>query len=377
MSVRRVSKFPAFPASDCLDQEEVILRAMRRVMKGGQFILGHEVQAFEEEWAAYLGADHAIGVGNGTDAIELMLRALDIGAGDKVIVPSFVPSAVAAGVERAGAAVLLADVEPDTLTLCPRALRRLLESADGRGVKAALAVHLYGHPVRWEELEEVAAEHGIELLEDAAQAHGARWRGQSVGTLGRMAAFSFYPTKNLGALGDAGAVVTSDPGLAERVHQIRQYGWQRRYISERSGINSRMDEFQAAVLRAKLPMLEAQITRRRALAARYDELLCRDETLTRPATSEGCEHAYHQYVIRTPQRDRLREHLESCGIPVAVLYPAALHQQPAWHCGRAFPESERAASEVLALPLHPYLSHEAVERVAEAIHHFPHVPCRA
>jgi dTDP-4-amino-4,6-dideoxygalactose transaminase len=377
MSVRRVSKFPSFPASDCLDQEEPILRAMRRVMIGGQFILGHEAQTFEEEWAAYLGTRHAIGVGNGTDAIELMLRALNIGPGDKVIVPSFAPSAVAAGVERAGAMVLLADVEPDTLTLSPQSMCRLLESADGRGVKAALAVHLYGHPVRWAELKEVADEHGIELLEDAAQAHGARWRGQSVGTLGRMAAFSFYPTKNLGAMGDAGAVVTSDPELAERVRVLRQYGWQRRYISENSGINSRMDELQAAVLRAKLPMLEAQITRRRSLAERYDQQLVRSDLITRPVRSADCEHAFHQYVIRSRQRNCLREHLESQGIPVAVLYPAALHQQPAWQCGRAFPESERAAAEVLALPLHPYLSHEAVDRVAEAILHFPYVTCRA
>jgi len=377
MSVRRVSKFPAYPASDCLDQEEPILRALRRVMQGGQFILGHEVQAFEEEWAAYLGACQAIAVGSGTDAIELMLRALNIGPGDKVIVPSFVPSAVAAGVERAGAVVLLADVEPDTLTLCPQALRRALESAEGHGVKAALAVHLYGHPVQWAKLKQVADEHGIELLEDAAQAHGARWHGQSIGTLGRMAAFSFYPTKNLGALGDAGAVVTSDPVLAERVRQLRQYGWKRRYISECSGINSRMDELQAAVLRAKLPMLDAQITRRQTLAKLYEERLIRCTQITTPSVHPECEHAYHQYVIRTPHRDRLREHLESRGIPVAVLYPAALHQQPAWHCKRAFPEAECAAAEVLALPLHPYLSPQAVEFVTEAIHHFPHVPCRA
>jgi dTDP-4-amino-4,6-dideoxygalactose transaminase len=373
MSLRRASKFPAFPASDCMNHQQVILRAMQRVMMSGHFILGHEVQAFEEEFAQYLRAKHVIGVGSGTDAIELMLRALDIGPGDKVIVPSFVPSAVASGVQRSGAQHLLADVDAETLTLCPRSMQRVLESSKGRGVKAALSVHLYGHPVRWAELKSVADAYEITLLEDAAQAHGASWHGSNVGTLGCMAAFSFYPTKNLGALGDAGAVVTSDSGLAERIRQLRQYGWQRRYISEQSGINSRMDEIQAAILRAKLPLLDAQITRRRALAARYDQFLNPCTAIHRPVVLEGSTHAYHQYVIRTQKREHLREHLESHGIPVASHYPAALHQQPAWRSRGSYPESERAAKEVLSLPLHPYLSLEAVDQVVEALIHLTHV----
>jgi len=377
MSHRRVSKFPAFPASDCQDQQDKIYLALQRVMSSGQFILGHEVSCFEEEFARYLGASYAIGVGSGTDAIELMLRALDIGAGDGVAVPAHAPSAVAAGVERAGATVLLADVEADTMTLCPLALKRLLSSPAGARVRAALVVHLYGHPADWAGLRQVAAEHGIELLEDAAQAHGARWNGQAVGTLGRMAAFSFYPTKNLGALGDAGAVTTSDAGLADRVRSLRQYGWQQRYISERAGINSRLDELQAAVLRVKLPFLDSHIIRRRLLAQHYSQALSQSDIVTCPATRADCEHAFHQYVIRSPQRDRLREHLERLGIPVAVLYPAALHQQPAWSDTGTFYAAERAVAEVLSLPLQPFLTHEAVDQVIEAISTFPHVPSRA
>jgi dTDP-4-amino-4,6-dideoxygalactose transaminase len=377
MSQRRTSKFPAFPASDCQDQQAMIQRAIQRVMSSGQYILGHEVMCFEEEFAAYLDASHCIGVGSGTDAIELMLRALEIGHGDQVVVPAHAPSAVAAGVERSGASVLLADVEAETMTLCPRALKRILSSPTGAKVKAALVVHLYGHPADWGGLREVADEHGIELLEDAAQAHGATWKGLAIGTLGRMAAFSFYPTKNLGALGDAGAVVTSDAGLAARLRELRQYGWRRRYVSERSGINSRLDELQAAVLRVKLPFLDAHIARRQQFAQHYTQALCRSRLIELPATRQGCEHAFHQFVIRSPQRERLREHLEHQGIPVAVLYPATLNQQPAWSCGPSFPEAEKAAAEILSLPLHPYLTLEALDQVIEAISTLPHASCRA
>ncbi len=378
MSKRRTSKFPAFPASDCQDQQAVIQRAIQRVMCSGQFILGHEVSCFEQEFASYLGAGHAIGVGSGTDAIELMLRALDIGPGDQVVVPAHAPSAVAAGVERSGASVLLADVEAETMTLCPRALKRLLASPAGLKVKAALVVHLYGHPADWGGLRQVADEHGIELLEDGAQAHGATWKGRAIGTLGRMAAFSFYPTKNLGALGDAGAVTTSDASLAERVRELRQYGWRQRYVSERSGINSRLDELQAAVLRVKLPLLEAHVSQRRAHAQYYMQALSHTGAISLPYTRPDYGHAFHQFVIRSPQRDLLREHLERRGIPVAVLYPATLNRQPAWAGVPSFQQAEKAATEVLSLPLHPYLTHGALDEVIEAISTFPHhVPCRA
>ncbi len=378
MSQRRTSKFPAFPASDCLDHQDMILRAVQRVMCGGQFILGHEVSCFEEEFATYLGAGHAIGTGSGTDAIELMLRALDIGPGDHVVVPAQAPSAVAAGVDRSGASVLLADVEPDTMTLCPQALKKLLLSPAGTSVKAALVVHLYGHPADWTALSQVAKEHGIILLEDAAQAHGATWHGHAVGTLGRMAAFSFYPTKNLGALGDAGAVVTSDSVLAGRLRELRQYGWRQRYVSSERGINSRLDELQAAVLRIKLTFLDAQITRRRQFAHHYIETLSQFDEISLPRTRLDCGHAFHQFVIRSPQRDRLRMHLEHLGIPAAVLYPVTLNQQVAWATPHTFHHAEKAAAEVLSLPLHPHLNFGALDQVIDAVStFFPHVPSRA
>lgn len=376
MSQRRVSKFPAFPASDCKQHQERIHRAVQRVMRGGQFILGHEVRCFEEEFAAYLGISHAVGVGSGTDAIELMLRALDIGPGHQVVVPAHAPSAVAAAVQRAGATVLLAEVEADTMTLCPRGLKSLLQSPTATNVKAAIVVHLYGHPADWAALRMVADAHGIVLLEDAAQAHGAIWFGKAVGTLGRMAAFSFYPTKNLGALGDAGAVVTSDTSLAERLRELRQYGWRQRYVSDHPGINSRLDELQAAVLRVKLPFLDSQVAKRRQLAEYYTQSLKGAELLL-PQTRSGCAHAFHQFVIRSPQRDRLQEHLESHGIPAAVLYPATLNRQPAWAAPPYFREAEKAAAEVLSLPLHPHLHRAALDQVIETLtNFFSHVTSR-
>ena len=356
--------FPSFPAEDWRHHASALKMEMKRVLLSGQFILGEEVAAFEREFAEWLGASHVIGVGSGTDAIELMLRALDIGAGAKVVVPSFAPSAVAAAVQRAGAAVVLADIEADTFTLSAESLDAVLRSEAGQGVRAVIVVHLFGHAADWESLQAVAAEHGVVLLEDAAQAHGATWRGQRVGTLARAAAFSFYPTKNLAAMGDAGAVVTSDVALAERVQELRQYGWRERYVSASCGVNSRLDELQAAVLRVKLRTLEERLAERRALAARYAELA--------PAVRAECDHAWHLMVLRSAQRDALAEHLDRCGVPVAIHYPRALHEQPAFVCGTVLPEAARAAREVLTLPLHPYLTMEAVDVVVAAVNAFAH-----
>lgn len=356
--------FPSYPEEDCKHHQSAIREQMLLVLKRGQFILGHEVEAFESEFAAWLGASHAVGVGSGTDAIELMLRALSLGPGAGVVVPSFAPSAVAAGVQRAGARLVLADIEPDTFTLSPEALDLVLRSEAGQGVRAALVVHLFGHPADWAGLQRVADYHGILLLEDVAQAHGAEWQGRRAGTMAKAAAFSFYPTKNLGALGDAGAVVTSDPELAERLRELRQYGWRDRYISSTAGINSRLDELQAAVLRVKLCTLDDRLAQRCALAARYRERLGPWMPVERP----GCVHAWHLLVIRSAQRDAVKGKLEALGIPVAIHYPQALHQQPAYPWSAALLESSRlAAAEVLSLPLHPYLSMDAVDLVADAV----------
>jgi len=357
--------FPEFPAEDQRHHHEALMLAVRRVMEGGRFILGEEGRAFEAEFAAFLGAGHAVGVASGTDAIELLLRALEIGAGDGVVLPALAPSAVAAAVKRAGACVMLCDVEEETLTLCPQALREVLQSQ--RGIKAVLAVHLYGNPCEWKALEDVCEAHGVFLIEDASQAHGARFEQKAIGTLGRASVWSFYPTKNLGALGDAGAIWTSEAALAEKLRCLREYGWRQRHVSELPGINSRLDEMQAAMLRVKLPSLSAQVKKRGELASHY---LSKLHGVRLPVVREGCEHAFHQFVIRAEHRDGLQAHLRHRGVPSVVLYPAALHQQPAFACAERFPVAEKAVHEVLSLPLHPYLSEAAVEAVCSAVEDF-------
>lgn len=369
MTTNQPPLYAPFPKADWFQHEVEISAAMQRVLSGGQYILGPEVGAFEDEFAQFLDSTHVIATGSGTDAIELILRCLDL-QGKAVVIPAFAPSAVASGVERAGAKVVLADVDPESLTLCPRALRRLLESPDGKSIKAALVVHLYGNPAHWSELEKVAHEHGIHLLEDAAQAHGGSWHGRALGTLGRMSAFSFYPTKNLGAIGDAGAMATADGALADLARQLRQYGWKTRYESDSPGINSRMDELQASILRVKLRTLNWQVMQRQKWAGKYDAALANNSRIQAPKTTAGGVHAYHQYVVRCAQRVELIAHLQSRGIATAVLYPSALHQQKAWQqCGE-FSESECAANEVLALPLHPYLDELSIDHVCTALNDF-------
>ncbi len=357
--------FPAFPLADLHHHRSAIHLAVQHVLEGGNYVLGDEVAAFESEFAAYLGVKHVVGVGSGTDAIELMLRALGIGAGSKVVVPTLSPSAVASGVLRSGAELLLADIDQVTFTLCSRSLAAVLSRSKAGDIKAVIAVHLYGHSADWNALQAVAADHGVMLLEDCAQAHGATYHGRMVGALGRAAAFSFYPTKNLSALGDAGAVATSDDELADRMRQLRQYGWKKRHISELPGINSRLDELQAAILRAKLTTLPAALKQRRQLAARYAARLPQPILV-------GCEHAFHQYVIRSSKRDALLKHLQEKGIPAAILYPLALHQQPAFHDSGSFPVAEQTVREILSLPMHPYLSEAAVDAVCDAVEEFEH-----
>jgi len=364
--------FPPYPQEDQRQHQNGLERAVGRVLKSGSYILGDEVSSFEAEFAAHLGARHVIAVASGTDAIEVMLRAHGIGAGDKVVTPSFAPSAVAAGIRRSGATLLLADVEEEMFTLCPESLEAVLSSPEGRGVKAVLAVHLYGQPAAWERLQKITAERGVLLLEDCAQSHGALWQGRQTGTLGRAAAFSFYPTKNLAALGDAGAVVTDDDELAGRMRQIRQYGWHERHVSACDGVNSRMDELQAAVLRVKLPGLAENVGHRRQIATHYVLRLRSCRALRLPVTRAHCAHAFHQFAIRSSRRDALLHHLHARGIPVTVHYPSALHQQAAYRSSGSFPVSEKLAAEVLSLPLHPWLKAEAVSTVCEALEAFDH-----
>ncbi|MFZ4766735.1 MAG: DegT/DnrJ/EryC1/StrS family aminotransferase, partial [Roseimicrobium sp.] len=354
--------FTAYPLEDYRAHQSEIAAALHSVLERGHYILGGEVTAFEEEFAAWVGARHAIGVANGTDAIELLLRGLGVGRGDAVAVPSHTAVASVSAIARAGATPVFLDVDAATFTITPASLQQALEQPRTEKIKAVLAVHLYGHPADLPALQALCDAHVVTLLEDCAQAHGATWHGRKVGSLARGAAFSFYPTKNLGAIGDGGAITTSDDLLAERIREIRQYGWRERYISAVEGVNSRLDEMQAAILRVKLRALDTRNANRRKLAALYTEGLANLSTVKPPLAKPGCEHAYHLYVIRLPQRDALMKQLLAAGIPVALHYPAAVHQQPAYatvtHGSLA--ETETLVAEILSLPLHPFLSEEAV-----------------
>jgi len=369
----RVSKefLDAIPQTDphagYLAQQAAIDAAIARVLEGGLYVLGREVEAFEAAFAAFVGVAHAIGVGNGTDAIELALRACGIGSGDLVFTVSHTAVATIAAIERAGAIAVLIDVEPGTYTMAPHELSRALRAPPPGRPAAVLPVHLYGQPADLSALSDIARRHGLRLIEDCAQSHGALSRGRPVGSFGDIACFSFYPTKNLGALGDGGMVVTNDLSLATASREIREYGWRERFISARIGINSRLDAIQAAILGVKLGRLPADNTRRQAIAGRYDSGLA-DLPLGLPVRSLDATHVFHQYVIRLDKRDLLRDWLRASGIGTGIHYPAPVHRQPAYH-GRltAAPSglgvTERAAPQILSLPMYPQLSDEAVERV--------------
>lgn len=345
-------------------------QAIERVLRRGWFILGEEGEAFEAEWAAYCGVDHAVGVGNGTDALHLALRAAGIGPGDEVIVPALTAVFTALAVSMTGATPVFADVDPERCTLDPAAF----EAAITPRTAAVIPVHLYGCPADMAPLADIARRHGLLIVEDAAQAHGARYRGVRVGALGDVAAFSFYPSKNLGAYGDAGAVVTKDAGLAEKVRMLRHGGQRRTYEHELLGVNSRLDEIQAAILRVKLRHLDEWNGKRREIASRYNARLGTCEPCTLPVEPEHSERVYHLYVLRTPLRDRLKAYLAGTGIATGIHYPQGVHLQPAYaHLGYApgsCPQAERISREVLSLPLFPQLSDREVDKVIQLVRFF-------
>ena len=338
--------------------------AARRVLESGWYILGPELESFEAEFAAYHGVRHAVGVANGTDAVELALRALGIGPGDEVVTVSHTAVATVCAVERTGAAPVLVDIDAATYTMDPAAAAAAVTPR----TRAIVPVHLYGQPADMTALAGLAARHGLALVEDCAQAHGARWQGRLAGTMGHLGAFSFYPTKNLGAYGDAGAVITDDPRLAERVRSLRNYGQRDRYQHVEPGQNSRLDELQAALLRVKLEHLDEHNAVRRRLAGEYSERLTGVAT---PASRGEAEHVFHLYVVRHPRRDELRDTLATCGIQTLIHYPVPVHLQPAYahlgHLPGSLPATESAARDILSLPLFVGLGSEAVAQVADAI----------
>ena len=362
------------PRAGYLAQRIAIDAAIARVLDGGVYVLGREVEVFEAAFADFVGVAHAIGVASGTDAIEIALRACGIGSGDLVFSVSHTAVATIAAIERAGATPVLVDVEPGTYTMAPRELLRVLQSPPAGRPAAVLPVHIYGQPAELSALTEIARIHGLRLIEDCAQSHGALYRGRAVGSFGDIACFSFYPTKNLGALGDGGMVVTNDPALAAALREIREYGWRERYVSARAGINSRLDPIQAAILGVKLRSLEADNARRQVVADCYDTGLT-GLPLALPARRPQATHVFHQYVIRLAERDPLRAALRAVGIGSGIHYPVPLHQQPAYSgrlaCGPSgLGVTERAAPQILSLPIYPQISDEAVDRVIAEIRSF-------
>jgi len=343
--------------------------AVARVLSSGWFVLGREVDAFEQEFAGFVETRHCVGVGNGLDAIEFALRALGVGVGDEVIVPSNTYVATWLAVTRIGAIVV--PVEPDiqTYNIDPRRV----EDAIGPRTRAIVAVHLYGRAADMGSLRDIATRRGLWLVEDAAQAHGASTVDGPVGGLADAAAWSFYPTKNLGALGDAGAVSTDDPGVADRVRLLRNYGSRVKYVNEVVGFNSRLDEIQAAVLRVKLACLPEWNARRRSTARRYLAALA-DLPLVLPEEGEGEEHVWHLFVVRSAARDRLQAHLTAHEVQTLLHYPVPPHLQDAYrslglHEG-AFPIAETIHRECLSLPIGPHLDAEQVGAVVDAVRSF-------
>ncbi len=338
--------------------------AVQRVLQSGWFILGPEVEAFEAAFAAYHGVAHAVGVANGTDAIELALRAAGIGPGDEVITVAHTAVATICAVERAGAKPVLVDIDPATYTMNPLAA----EAAITPRTRALLPVHLYGHPADMTALADIASRHHLLLVEDCAQAHGARDHGQLVGTFGQVAAYSFYPTKNLGAYGDGGAVITNDAQIAAKLRSLRNYGQVSRYEHVERGMNSRLDEMQAAILRVKLAHLDECNARRRELAACYNQGL---KQVTLPVEREGARHVYHLYVIRHPQRDELRDALKKHGVGTLIHYPIPVHRQVGYadlgYGPGSLPVTERIASEILSLPMYVGLKPADADTVAQAL----------
>ena len=362
---------PADPKANYLAHKEEIDQAIRRVLDSGWYILGQEVAAFEQEFAQYLGVSQAVGVGSGTDALEIALRACGVGVGDAVITVSHTVVATVAAIELVGAMPVLVDIDPITFTLDPNRLEDTIAQHQGSRIKAIIPVHLYGHPAAMPAIMEIARRHELYVIEDCAQSHGAAIKGRKTGAWGDLAAFSFYPTKNLGALGDGGAVVTDNAELAQKLRLLREYGWQRRYISEMPGMNTRLDEIQAAVLRVKLQYLDKENAQRRELAEVYNSRLSATPLVV-PEVGQDVESVYHQYVVKSAERDALKDFLKDNSVGTLIHYPVPVHRQPAYQNrvgvgSRGLQETENVVKEILSLPMYPQMTNAQAQQVAELI----------
>ncbi len=357
------------PHASYLSYKNEIDAAIHKVLDSGWYILGEVTREFESNFADYIGVKHCVGVNSGTDAISLALRALDIGAGDEVITVSLTAVATVAAIDLVGATPVLCDIDPDTR--CMEASK--VEDLISEKTKAILPVHLYGHPADLPALQAIAKKHNLFLIEDCAQAHGAQIDGKMIGSFGDLACFSFYPTKNLGAFGDGGAVCTNNDALADRLRWLREYGWKERYISYYKGMNTRLDEMQAAILNVKLKHLEHDTQKRIAIAQTYQQALAGLD-LKLPNTKPGYRHVYHLYVVETDHREGLQAYLRDNGVGTAIHYPQAVHQQPAYNQKikgfNDLPVTNSLVPKILSLPMYPELSEDKQEHVIEMIRRF-------
>jgi dTDP-4-amino-4,6-dideoxygalactose transaminase len=354
------------------ENREALLTIIDKVCLGGEFVMGKEVKAFEEAFAQYIGVHFAAGVGSGTDAIRLGGLALGLKAGDKVVTTpnTYISTAMALSIH--GIIPVLCDIDPETYNMDPAALAEVLKKE--KGIKACIPVHLYGHPCQMDEILEVCSRFGVKVFEDACQSHGALYKGRKVGTFGSAAAFSFYPTKNLGAYGDGGAVVTAERAVHDEVCRLRIYGQTEKHVHAVEGFNSRLDELQAAILSYKLARLDADNERRRHLADIYRWDLDGETPVKLPVEKPWARHIYHLFVVRTKDREGLSGYLKSRSIGTLVHYPTPIHLQEVYqrlgYKKGAFPEAERAASEILSLPMYPTMRDEEVVAVSGAVKAF-------
>jgi dTDP-4-amino-4,6-dideoxygalactose transaminase len=374
MTIAAVTVPLANPGAGYRALQAEIDAAVARALGSGWYILGSEGRAFEGEYAAWLGTARAVGCANGTDALALALRGLGIGPGCAVVTVSHTAVATVAAIEMVGAVPVLVDIDPAHYTMDPAELAHVLAHppAGLPPIRAVIAVHLYGQAVDLAPIMASCAAHGAALIEDCSQAHGATLDGRKLGTFSEISCFSLYPTKNLGALGDGGVIATNDDALATRIAALRQYGWHQHYISDEAGVNSRLDEIQAAVLRVKLAHLDAQNARRRDIAARYDAALG-NSALRPPARRAGGEHVFHQYVLRVPGRAAVQARLREQGVGTGIHYPMPVHLQPAYRARIAMGPaacvaSEQASAEVMSLPMFPELTDQQVDQVCAALH---------
>lgn len=358
---------PVFDISKQHNQiRQELVKAMEEVLDGGWYILGKEVAAFEKEFSAFVGTSHAVGVASGTDALYIALKALDIGPGDEVITVSHTAVATVAAIVQTGATPVLVDICEESYTMDPSHLPGAISAR----TKAIIPVHLYGQAADMDTILAVAENKGISVIEDCAQAHGALYKGKKVGSIGLMGAFSFYPTKNLGAMGDGGIIVTCDENMARKICLLRQYGWQERYISTVSGTNSRLDEIQAAILRIKLKYLDTWNKKRHELAELYGNLL---SPVRKPAELADRMHVYHLYVVATPQRKELMDYLKGRGIGTAIHYPVPIHLQGGYNqlirCGK-LPVTEKVSAQIISLPMYPELTAGEIKEISDSINEF-------